>query len=420
MIKKTFNEALGIYGHKSFDMIMACFCRSFDEVHLNKDKYHLISSIVYSPVVFSASEYGERIARRCSDDIYYIFVVYANEIEKGIFKSEKSLQGMYSNRVIVMEMTVDEIIDNIFINNGSEYFLNLFGTFNQRNKDFDSICPNSLFLFVGMVWSTVILLFKLRGIEISGGCGSKRHILSTIDFQLNNFLEDIYGDRKLIKTIIYNSLKNSILSNSVPLNLYKSCLDINQKFYPQQFQDIDTLVKHFNVKNEPTPLTILDNYLSKFIINNYYKTFNLLVDNYMSIIQIGIINLTIKIEELKNRLSELKSIETNEDLSNVQFKGENLLRNRNSILDCENEIKNLNSQKSKKENELKQFLDNKTKFSIVELLKLVDLSKLPPKKNFSCKASKIKQDFNRGNNRGYCTINLKIMDRNITSSLLFK
>ena len=179
-----------------------------------------------------------------------------------------------------------------------------------------------------MLWSTIVLL------QISNGNSFKRHILNTIDFQLINFLEDIYYDKKIIKIIIYNSLKNNFLSNIVPLELYNKVLDINHELYLTQFHDIEGWCQNID----------LGHYLSKFIINNYYKSFNLLVDNYISIIKKDIVNLSLNIEEFRNKLSELKnSLKISDDLTKVK---NNL---RKSILDCENEVENLYSEKSKKE-----------------------------------------------------------------------
>jgi septal ring factor EnvC (AmiA/AmiB activator) len=153
------------------------------------------------------------------------------------------------------------------------------------------------------------------------------------------------------------------------------------------------------------------------------------VDNYISIIKKEIVNLTLNIEELRNRLSELKNsyaeLEINEDLTKVQKKlslcPEGLSKREKSILDCENEIENLYSEKSKKESELENFLDNKTRFSIVDLMKLVDFSKLPPKKIINTsKFIRVQQSYNKGQNRRYCSICFKKKDRKIISSLLFK
>ena len=114
-----------------------------------------------------------------------------------------------------------------------------------------------------MLWSTIVLL------QISNGNSFKRHILNTIDFQLINFLEDIYYDKKIIKIIIYNSLKNNFLSNIVPLELYNKVLDINHELYLTQFHDIEGWCQ--NIDLDPSSTIDLGHYLSKFIINNYYK-----------------------------------------------------------------------------------------------------------------------------------------------------
>ena len=63
----------------------------------------------------------------------------------------------------------------------------VFGQIDSEEKDFTSVCYQSTIILAGFVWSTFILLCKLRRIEISGGSSSKRQILSTIDLQLMTF-----------------------------------------------------------------------------------------------------------------------------------------------------------------------------------------------------------------------------------------
>ena len=136
------------------------------------------------------------------------------------------------------------------------------------------------------------------------------------------------------------------------------------------------------------------------------------MDNYISIIKKDIVNLSLNIEEFRNKLSELKnSLKISDDLTKVK---NNL---RKSILECENEVENLYSEKSKKESELEKFLDNKTRFSIVDLMKLVDFSKLPSKKIINTgKFIRIPQSYNKGQNRRYHSICFKNKDRNIDPS----
>ena len=50
----------------------------------------------------------------------------------------------------------------------------------KKNKDFDAVISNSLFIFNNLYWSNMILTFKMSGYDISGGTEFKRHLLCTL------------------------------------------------------------------------------------------------------------------------------------------------------------------------------------------------------------------------------------------------
>ena len=114
----------------------------------------------------------------------------------------------------------------LFTENSNSLFNNIFGKFNLESKDFDTIIQQSIFIFINQMWSNVVLNFKINKVDISGGSISKRHILHTVDYQLVLFLLNIFDESK-IPNIVYNSYKNSLLSSSIPLDLYNKYINMD-------------------------------------------------------------------------------------------------------------------------------------------------------------------------------------------------
>ncbi len=85
-----------------------------------------------------------------------------------------------------------------------------------------NILNNVIFIFENSDWITIQRLFKLIKINLSGGSITKRHFLSTTDFQLTKFLY-LMGYQK---NEIYENHKNLSTSFKFTLDLYPDNIEI--------------------------------------------------------------------------------------------------------------------------------------------------------------------------------------------------
>lgn len=74
------------------------------------------------------------------------------------------------------------------------FFEALIGGHNQTAQTKNSLHSNVLFVFVGINWFNIKLLFSSLNIYVSGGSNSHRHILSTTEFMLSRYLLDMKYD----------------------------------------------------------------------------------------------------------------------------------------------------------------------------------------------------------------------------------
>jgi hypothetical protein len=100
--------------------------------------------------------------------------------------------------------------------------LQIFGTFQDKRKDAQSISSNCLFeVRNGLNMSNIATLFKISQFDISGGNISNRSALKSTQFNLSWFLIMLYGVRDkdwLNRNIIYpftNNTSNLVLSTKV-------------------------------------------------------------------------------------------------------------------------------------------------------------------------------------------------------------
>jgi hypothetical protein len=213
---------------KEDKLLLACFARSYDEVHIKSERIHLACSVVMSSynISFYEIDYSflkEKMERGMYRSTYYVFNVvdeYNNkhnlpliDLFDDIKNNEaiENIEGCVRFINIGLEALLTMLVDdgNKF-NITNDFITNIFGDKESTKKNFDSICQDSVFIFRNIRWSSIVLLFKLKGIDISGGTSSKRHLLSTVDATLKEFLDLFYGYNTnfINKHIIYESFKN--------------------------------------------------------------------------------------------------------------------------------------------------------------------------------------------------------------------
>lgn len=390
-------------------LLLVCFARSYDETHIKSKRIHLTSSVVMSSydINFSDIDFSflkEKMERGMYRNSYYVFnVVNEYDNRDGLplidrfynIENKKAVQNYY-NCVRVINIEFDTLLtyledDGNKLNITNDFITDIFGNIESTKKNFDSICQDSVFIFRNTSWSNIVLFFKLKGIDISGGSNSKRHILSTVDATLKEFLDLLYGYNTnfINKHIIYESFKNKdgYLSSLIDLNVYKNMLDDNKYFN-------DKLQEKTSWKNIEKISKELSNWDTSgqekgipFLISNYIFIFTHLVKIWkVSSEEKKIKNLKIKIEELKISLEKYKR-EIDEDKKIIadsktfrdevgikQFE-ENMSINSNNYSAIENEIDNLNEEISKEYKKIDEEINDKNLNQVYDMVSKLETVK---------------------------------------------
>lgn len=346
--------------------ILACFTRSYDNHH--KNNLHLITSIFYKENLKEEElrKYHDNVMKLTkTNEIIYVFIVDLEERDV-----EYEMRVNYE-RFKLININLANLTGYLNIpRKENSLFERIFGKTTLKTKDFDNLYQNSLFIFRGIMWSSVVLSFRMNGVNISGGSISTRHILSSVNFQLlmNLFYFEI--DPTMIKKMTYDSSKLSILSNTIPLDLLGNLELI--------YKDLDHL-KGFNYKK-------ISQYIKdKYFINypeqgNLEKFLYFLNKNYKISFHILSTNISIAFEEkIQNLKEQLKYIENEqidinrniEELTNLEYISTKNMSNKKKKLlkkerekKLENHTENLSSLHKKinnlldKENKLHIKLDN--------------------------------------------------------------
>lgn len=164
-------------------------------------------------------------------------------------------------------------------------FLSLFENENHNSIDIDY---NLIFIFHNIIWSNIVGLFKINGIELYGGSGTRRHLLSTVQSNLVVFL-------LLIKKFNYNfnyiyKSFNAIESYDKKLKyeiLHNSTEDFLKVNHDEIFNELDTFKDEYG---EP----LYENRIILLNLSVYYLT---------QIIQIG--------TQIEHKINEIKTVNAN-------------------------------------------------------------------------------------------------------------
>jgi hypothetical protein len=378
--------------------IVSCFSRSFDKHHFENNRMHLISSVVFIEN-FSFNKIPIKIYSGVEPK-YYTFVIKP----KFEYENNKYVYVINDNlNLVIVFIDFDYLLD-LFQNESLDLINNLFGKKKMEKKDFSLLYNNSLFIFSDICWSNIILNFKIRGVDISGGSISKRHVLSTVDFQLFKGLYFLYSsDEEQVRQLLFNNYKDDFLSSSIPLDLYKKYVSINIKLNKLNIKDynnnsVNNLILENN-NNKLINYISMDGYstdLNKIILNNYLYSIDLFKKNIINNFNLKISNLEEKLMIIKSNISSNKNfIEEKENLIKYgsavsSVKQKKLLKKERTYFssneglkeivlkkrDLENLIikfKALESKILNLKNELEEFNKNYLNLNIEELSKLNEL-----------------------------------------------
>lgn len=205
-----------------------------------------------------------------------------------------------------------------------------------RNKDLSNLINNVLFVFENLNWVTLQLLLKTININISGGSVTKRHLLSTANFNLALFLINLGYSAK----DIYSSFD---LSNE------------NSKFVDDKLE-----------LSKSAMLIIIDKFLINFKASLLKSIENL--EKEIFIKQGNVLSLETDIASRKNKKLKSKKIESkSKQILNLTHRLDHLKnfinKNENEILNLKSKISETDVFKSKLSNknyeELKEIYYNK-------------------------------------------------------------
>ena len=310
------------YMNEKGPSIYACFGRSFDCQHKMSGKIHLTSSIIGG--VNTMTEFLEilysnlREAKRRQYDfrytslkykgagVYakYIFIVnreeniqnYVLDMKKNIMEEnlekyeemissgtivdkieeKRFLFGFTSKDITVVFISLHELIANLQLSDDS-LFKNIFGKFEDVQKDPEAIFNNSLFIFRDYHWWFIVLMFKIKNVHISGGRGNRRHMINSVEIQLINFL-NIFGFNtiyepldKILNKGYLNKWTNLFLSNKIPLNEIEKIKKFKGKLNKQKLIEIQKMINNEEIIDNN------DKVYYKFLIENILYCNNYLI-----------------------------------------------------------------------------------------------------------------------------------------------
>ena len=298
--------------------IFACFTRSFDDNHLNKNKINLISSIVATSLDYDLDNsqfYNDKrdyIIIRVVDESYFFDRDYRIEIK----------EPKQNLKLIII--TLEELLSNIMFDrtNNKNYLLNqIFGMFQINNKydKFDNrLYRNTLFEFNnGLNWSNIVLNFKFSGINIGGGSISRRHVLNSVNYDLITFLNILYKDYYIISDILYKNFNTyqNLLTNKIDIKIYEKFEMAINKIYNLSIKNMITTQNKFTLIKEAVNNILNYNInlnLDNEFKNLFYKISNNIIENGLKVY-----------EFLENKLKDkLKIIldNTNKNIENLNIK----------------------------------------------------------------------------------------------------
>lgn len=173
--------------------LLATFNRSFDEYHVSNKRIHLVSS-VFQTDYFDISTYFKNIGK--NPNISTKIIIRVVSLNSNLEKTGPALNIIEHKeyKTIEVQVTFTHLISMVKNDYSTKTFdsviLELVGdtSLTMKNKETNHILNNTLFVFENSDWFTVQLLFKMVNISISGGSITKRHLISTSNYNLIWFL----------------------------------------------------------------------------------------------------------------------------------------------------------------------------------------------------------------------------------------
>nr|YP_009517284.1 RNA polymerase [Tricholomella constricta]AYE93422.1 RNA polymerase [Tricholomella constricta] len=280
---------------------LSTISRSFDKYHVDNNKVHLVSSNFYT----NKFELTKDIK---FNSVHYIIFIELINLDK--FEIIK-----HNSTCIEFKISLPYFLKYFLgLNSSFESFLEvLIGNPLERTKENRSLLNNVLFVYSNLSWSTIQAVYKNINVDISGGSISKRHILSTAEYNLSSMLlslgynlVDIYNSSIILSKQLQIS-KGKDIVNSELSSIFSYDLEINKVFR------LNSLAEYLNLKIEKFKAQISNLELEvKSRQGNFQfsedslKKYSRDTPKFLELTK-NILNFKAKIEKLKQEISSLNS-----------------------------------------------------------------------------------------------------------------
>lgn len=284
--------------------ILTCFSRSFDKHH-TKENIHLIAStiLIENKDGMDINNFIELMRYNSSKKIFYVIEIFEDGKENNTDFLFKVTESVYTKDFLVyIKLSFNDLLLNYNKSEGINYIEQFYNpNFTDKNSSENLPCNQCLFVFNNITWSNIVFKFKINKIDLSGGGTTVRHILTSSDIMLNNYLNMIYSsnlDRLLsLGFNTYKSQKN-IMSGQIPLSYYRTILSYIPEIFQLKPEDLFNnlkLLPNYNINNEKYARLMAENILLSrdLILNKMVSNKN----------EFSVENIQKKIEEQKMELS---------------------------------------------------------------------------------------------------------------------
>nr|YP_009690165.1 hypothetical protein PPIT_000064 [Porodaedalea pini]QEG56945.1 hypothetical protein PPIT_000064 [Porodaedalea pini] len=189
--------------------LLACFARSLDQFHVKNNMIHLLGSIFYTKsVIFDLLK---RFATNYKYNATIIRLSPVADLNFNVIEHSEYLVEVQFSIFYFLELyrgggqSFDDFLEELFS----------MESLAEQNKNPNFKYSKVLFVFEDLNWFTLQLLFKMKGIKLSGGSISKRQILSSAELSLSLFLLmlgftdiDAYNSYKYLANLSKSDVKS--------------------------------------------------------------------------------------------------------------------------------------------------------------------------------------------------------------------
>ena len=304
--------------------LLVTLSRSIDSSHFGKS-IHMVGS------VFHTTYYDfESLVPSVGKKYLILRLTFDTDLDRIEFRRLNSSESVIE---ITLNMTVFfEIYSNLGypqLDNLLKYLVKENGRLEPKDRELlqlENILSDTLFVFEELNWFGLQTLSKLFNIDISGGTISKRHVLSTSEYNLSNYL---------------------IVLGYTEHDVYNSYINLRKLSLIEKKAKEDLLNFRLYVINKDLMLTHLNNYFTKKIdvltkdISNLESNINIKGQNINSLK--AVLSKKISVKESKQKNVDTKRILKIKD--NITNLGNVITKNQQEISLIKSKLLEINLEK---------------------------------------------------------------------------